>query len=31
VVSENWAKERPGGEKVIDAFSKYYGDALAGH
>jgi TRAP-type C4-dicarboxylate transport system substrate-binding protein len=31
VVSENWAKERPGGDKVIDAFSKYYGDALAGH
>jgi TRAP-type C4-dicarboxylate transport system substrate-binding protein len=31
VVSENWAKERPGGDKVIDAFSKYYNDALAGH
>jgi hypothetical protein len=30
-VSENWAKERPGGDKVIDAFSKYYNDALAGH
>ena len=31
VVTDNWAKERPGGDKVIDAFSKYYGDALAGH
>jgi TRAP-type C4-dicarboxylate transport system substrate-binding protein len=30
-VTENWIKERPGGEKVVEAFTKYYSDALAGH
>jgi TRAP-type C4-dicarboxylate transport system substrate-binding protein len=30
VIGENWAKERPNGDKVIEAFTKHYNDALAG-
>jgi TRAP-type C4-dicarboxylate transport system substrate-binding protein len=30
VVSENWAKDRPNGDKAIEMFNKYYDDALAG-
>jgi TRAP-type transport system periplasmic protein len=30
VVSENWAKDRPNGDKAIEMFNKYYDDVLAG-
>ena len=31
VVTENWAKDRPNGDKAIEMFNKYYDDAVAGH
>jgi TRAP-type transport system periplasmic protein len=31
VVSENWAKDRPNGDKAIEQFNKFYNDAVAGH
>jgi TRAP-type C4-dicarboxylate transport system substrate-binding protein len=31
VVSDNWAKDRPNGDKAIAMFNKFYDDAVAGH
>jgi TRAP-type C4-dicarboxylate transport system substrate-binding protein len=30
VINENWAKERTGGQQVMEAFIKHYNDAAAG-